>query len=83
VIKTEAPSATNRCAGTNTTTGSRNDGYFIFESIPDVLRQALMRGAPRALTVVLKPFSPKSADEVEFQAGQRSADLVHRTAFYE
>jgi hypothetical protein len=37
----------------------------------------------RAFSVAVKPLSPKSADEVEIQAGQRSADLVHSTAYCE
>ena len=40
-------------------------------------------GATRALTFVLKPLSPQSADEVEIQAGQRRADLVHGAAYGE
>jgi hypothetical protein len=33
--------------------------------------------------VMLKPLSPQSADEVEIQTGERSADLVHCTAYCE
>jgi len=39
-----------------------------------------MLGLDRSLDRRDETLSPKSADEVEIQAGQRSADLVHGTA---
>src|SRR5579862_6891133 len=50
-----------------------------------LLDEALCRGEADAGSaagtgaVLLKPSSPESADEVEIHAGQRGADLMHRT----
>jgi hypothetical protein len=48
-----------------------------------LVRSLLKSQGHQGLAFVLKPLSPQSADEVEIQAGQRSADLVHRTAYCE
>jgi hypothetical protein len=37
-------------------------------------------GARKELSVGVRALSPKPANEVEIDAGQGSADLVHRTA---
>jgi hypothetical protein len=38
-------------------------------------------GACKELSVGVRALSTKPADEVEIDAGQRSADLVHSTAY--
>jgi hypothetical protein len=59
--------------------GSRSDGYFT----PNLFIIFSYEHYGCLNYRYAEALSSKSANEVEIQAGQRSADLVHSTAYHE